>query len=157
MDCSKDWKFEVHATDINERSIATALAGVYGECSLRNTGPYFRQKYFTAIGDKLTITPQLKAGVRFSRLNLFDDAQRGSIKAMDLIFCSNVLIYFDAASKTQVVQELSRALLSHGYFFVGAAESLYGISKEFQLVHLPSATAYVKARAAGEPQGVEHG
>ena len=153
----KDWQFEVHATDINDRSIAIAQAGVYGEYSLRNTETYFRQKYFTAVADKFIITPQLKSVVRFHRLNLFDDAQMASIKAMDLIVCANVLIYFDVASKTRVVQQFSRALLSHGYFFLGGAESLYGISEEFQLVHLPSAIAYVKVPATGELQGVKHG
>jgi chemotaxis protein methyltransferase CheR len=152
----KGWSFEVHATDINDRSIATAHAGVYGEYSLRNTEPYFLQKYFTGAGNKFTITPQLKSVVRFSRLNLFDDEERASMKAMDVIVCCNVLIYFDAASKTRVVQQFSRTLLSHGYLFLGHAESLYKISDEFQLVHLPSTLAYIKDRPNSERQGVKH-
>jgi chemotaxis protein methyltransferase CheR len=152
----KGWSFEVHATNINDRSIAMAQAGVYGEYSLRNTEPYFLQKYFTANDNKFTIAQQLKSVVRFSRLNLFDDAPMSSMKAMDLIVCCNVLIYFDRVSKTRVVQQFSRSLLSHGYLFLGHAESLYGISDEFQLVHLPSAIAYMKVRPDCEPQGMKH-
>jgi chemotaxis protein methyltransferase CheR len=152
----KGWSFEVQATDINDRSIATAHAGVYGEYSLRNTEPYFLQKYFTAAGDKFTVTPQLKSVVRFSRLNLFDDTAMSSMKAMDIVFCCNVLIYFDAASKTRVVQQFARTLLSHGYLFLGHAESLYTISDEFQLVHLPSTIAYIKDRPNSDRQGVKH-
>ncbi len=151
----KGWSFEVHATDINERSVATAQIGVYGEYSLRNTEPYFLQKYFTGAGDKFTVTPELKSVVRFSRLNLFDDAEVSSMKAMDVIVCCNVLIYFDAASKTRVVQQFSRTLLSHGYLFLGHAESLYRTSSEFQLVHFPSVIAYIKGRSTSESQGAK--
>lgn len=63
----------------------------------------------------------------------------------------NVLIYFDSASKQRVVQQFYENLLPHGYVFLGHSESMFGISDEFRLVHLPSATAYVKAehRKAG--------
>jgi len=67
------------------------------------------------------------------------------------IFCCNVLIYFDLASKRRVIQRFFQNLLPHGYLFLGQAESLYGVSDDFQLVHLPGTTAYRKAEktAAG--------
>jgi len=64
----------------------------------------------------------------------------------------NVLIYFDLISKRRVIQHFYNNLLPHGYLFLGHSESLYGVNDEFRLVHLPSATAYVKAehkRASG--------
>jgi chemotaxis protein methyltransferase CheR len=61
-----------------------------------------------------------------------------------LIFCCNVLIYFDAMSKRNVVQHFHSNLLPHGYLFLGHSESLFGVSEEFRLVHLPATTAYVK-------------
>lgn len=67
------------------------------------------------------------------------------MKGMDVILCCNVLIYFDAASKAKVIQHFYTNLFNHGYLFLGHAESLYGITDDFQLVHLPSSTAYVKA------------
>jgi chemotaxis protein methyltransferase CheR len=59
--------------------------------------------------------------------------------------CCNVLIYFDGASKRRVIRHFYNNLLTHGYLLLGHSESLYGISDDFRLVHLPSATAYVKA------------
>ena len=66
------------------------------------------------------------------------------MKSMDVIFCCNVLIYFDLASKRRVIQHFYNNLLPHGYLFLGHSESLYGVSDDFRLVHLPGATAYMK-------------
>jgi len=66
------------------------------------------------------------------------------MKNIDVIFCCNVLIYFDLASKRRVIRHFFYSLLPHGYLFLGHAESLFGVSEDFRLVHLPGATAYVK-------------
>jgi chemotaxis protein methyltransferase CheR len=66
------------------------------------------------------------------------------MKGVDIIFCCNVLIYFDAASKSRVIQHFHTNLLPHGYLFLGHAESLFGINDAFHLIHLPSTTAYGK-------------
>lgn len=140
----KDWLIEILATDLNERSLAQAKPGVYGTYSTRNVNPYFRQKYFTPLGDKLQVLPAVRERVNFSRLNLSDDSQMIFMKSMDVIFCCNVLIYFDLASKRRVIQNFYNNLLPHGHLFLGLSESLYGVSDDFCLVHLPGATAYVK-------------
>jgi len=67
-----------------------------------------------------------------------------SISGCDIIFCCNVLIYFDIASKQQVVSHLFDALNHGGYLFVGYSESLHGVSKAFNLIHLPKAMTYKK-------------
>jgi chemotaxis protein methyltransferase CheR len=145
---------EIIATDLNERSIAYAKAGCYADHSTRNLDPHFRNKYFNISGDKLQVKPEVQANVSFSRLNLLDDARMLFAKRMDLILCSNVLIYFDAASKKRVIQHFYRNLLPHGYLLLGHSESLFGISEDFRLVHMPSATAYVKSEkdAADSPR-----
>jgi len=140
----KDWKFEIIATDLNERSISHAKAANYGDYSTRNLTPACKQKYFVERDGSLHVRPELQAHVNFSRLNLLDDARMAFLKGMDIILCCNVLIYFDGASKRRVIQHFYNNLLPHGYFFLGHAESLYGISEEFRLVHMPGATAYVK-------------
>lgn len=142
----KGWTFEIVATDLNQRSIAVAEAGGYGEYSVRNTDAALRERYFRFEGSKLQVNPEVKAKVRFSRLNLFDDAASNGMGQMDLILCCNVLIYFDVASKKKVIERFHSSLHSHGYLILGHAESLFGISDEFQLIHLPSSTAYVKDR-----------
>jgi chemotaxis protein methyltransferase CheR len=140
----KDWSLEILATDLNERSLAHAKAAVYGSYSTRNVTPIHRQKYFVPSGNQVQVNPLARANISFSRLNLSDDARMTFMKSMDIIFCCNVLIYFDLASKRRVIQHFFNNLLPHGYLFLGHSESLYGVSDDFRLVHLPGATAYVK-------------
>lgn len=154
QDTLNGYGVEILATDLNERSIAHAKTGCYDDHSTRNLEPHFRNKYFSISGDKLQVKPEVQANVSFSRLNLLDDSRMLFAKAMDLILCCNVLIYFDSASKRRVIQHFYRNLLPHGYLLLGHSESLFGISEDFRLVHMPSATAYVKAErgAADSPR-----
>ena len=144
-DKMKGWNYEIQATDLNERSLAHCKHGVYGSYSTRNLTPYYKQKYFQEKGDGLQVTQEVKARVNFSRVNLSDNAKMSFMKGMDIIFCCNVLIYFDVTSKRRVIQHYYNNLMPHGYFFLGHSESLYGISDDFRLVHMPSTTAYVKS------------
>lgn len=149
----KGWTFEVLATDLNEKSLQLAEQAEYGEYSLRRVNGYFRQKYFEPVGEKLRVNSAVRAHVSFRRLNLLDDVRVATIKNIDLIFCCNVLIYFDTTSKKRVLRHFYENLLPHGYVFLGHSESMFGITDEFRLVHLPSSTAYVRAepRKAGGP------
>jgi chemotaxis protein methyltransferase CheR len=147
----KGWTFEISATDLNDRSIETAKAGIYGTYALRNTSELYRRKYFTpADGDKLQVKDEVRARITFSRLNLSDDTKMLFMKGMDLICCCNVLIYFDITSKRKVVQHFFSSLQAPGYFFLGHAESLYQVTDQFRLVHLPGATTYLKAVPGAE-------
>jgi chemotaxis protein methyltransferase CheR len=145
QDRLKDWTFEVIATDINENSIVFAQEGRYGDYSVRNLDAQTLQRHFAPEQGKFLVKPAVKSAVSFKRINLFDDSRMMVMKGMDIILCCNVLIYFDATSKKRVIQHFSTNLFPHGYLFLGHAESLFGTSDDFQLVHLPSATAYVKA------------
>ena len=140
----KDWSIEILATDLNERSLTHAKNAVYGTYSTRNLTPYYRQKYFTPVGEQLQIQPAVRNSITFSRLNLSDDGRMTFFKGLDVIFCCNVLIYFDLISKRRVIQHFYNNLLPHGYLFMGHSESLYGVSDDFRLVHLPGATAYIR-------------
>jgi chemotaxis protein methyltransferase CheR len=140
----KDWSVEILATDLNERSLAHAKEGIYGSYSTRNLTPALRAKYFLPHDNQLLVNPAARSNISFSRLNLSDDSRMTFMKGMDVIFCCNVLIYFDLASKRRVIQHFFNSLLPHGYLFLGHSESLYGVSDDFPLVHLPGATAYVK-------------
>ena len=142
------WTFDILATDLNDDSLAIAKAGIYGEYALRSTSEVLRRKYFKVHDEKrLQVSDQLKAQIRFDRVNLSDDSKMVFLKGMDVIFCCNVLIYFDLASKRRVVQHFYSNLLPNGYFFLGHAESLYQVDDSFRLVHFPGATAYCKAPA----------
>ncbi|MFZ0817360.1 MAG: protein-glutamate O-methyltransferase CheR [Candidatus Sulfotelmatobacter sp.] len=141
----KGWTVEILATDLNDRSVETAKAGVYGDYALRSTTDYFKRKYFSPFDDKkLQARPEVKKLITFSRLNLQDDSRMLFMKGMDLIFCCNVLIYFDGPSKAKVIDHFFSNLNFGGYFFLGTSESLFKLNDKFHLVHFPGTIAYWK-------------
>lgn len=141
----KGWTFDILATDLNDNSLAVAKTGIYGEYALRSTTAELRRKYFTPVDDKrLQASDQLKSLIRFDRVNLNDDSKMLFLKGMDVIFCCNVLIYFDLGSKRKVVQHFYSNLLPGGYLFLGHAESLYQVDDTFRLVHFPGTIGYWK-------------
>src|SRR5271165_2917868 len=141
----KGWTVEIVATDLNDRSVETAKAGIYGDYALRSTTEHFRHKYFSPVDEKkLQVRPEVKKLITFSRLNLQDESKMLFMKGMDLIFCCNVLIYFDGASKTRVVDHFFSNLNFGGYFFLGTSESLMKLNDKFHLVHFPGTIAYWK-------------
>jgi chemotaxis protein methyltransferase CheR len=141
----KGWTVEILATDLNDRSVEAAKAGIYGDYALRSTTDYFKRKYFSAIDNKkLQVRPEVKKLITFSRLNLQDNSKMLFMKGMDLIFCCNVLIYFDGPSKSRVVDHFFSNLNFGGYFFLGTSESLLKLNEKFHLVHFPGAIAYWK-------------
>jgi len=150
-----DWDFDILATDLNSNSLEAARAGVYGDYALRNVSEALRRKYFkNACNNKLEAGDLLKSNIRFDRVNLSDDSKMVFLKGIDVIFCCNVLIYFDLASKRRVVQHFYTNLVAGGYFFMGHAESLFSVDDTFRLVHFPGTTAYWKpprGSAGGTP------
>jgi chemotaxis protein methyltransferase CheR len=141
----KGWNTEIVGTDLNDRSVEACKAGVYGDYALRNTPEAIKRKYFTPADDrKLQARPEVKKLITVSRLNLKDDSKILFMKGMDLIFCCNVLIYFDAASKTRVIEHFYSNLNFGGYLFLGTSESLLGLNDKFHVVHFPGAIGYWK-------------
>jgi chemotaxis protein methyltransferase CheR len=141
----KGWTVEILATDLNDRSVETAKAGIYGDYALRSTTDYFKHKYFSTVDEKkLQVRPEVKKLITFSRLNLQDDSRMLFMKGMDLVFCCNVLIYFDGISKSKVINHFFTNLNFGGYFFLGTSESLMKLNDQFHLIHFPGAIAYWK-------------
>lgn len=139
------WTFDILATDLNDNSLAAAKAGIYGEYALRSTSQVLRKKYFKPYDEKhLQASDELKSVIRFDRVNLNDDSKMIFLKGLDLIFCCNVLIYFDLNSKRRVAQHFYANLLTGGYLFLGHAESLYQVDDRFRLMHFPGAIGYWK-------------
>ena len=139
-----DIQFEIIGTDINEDVVERARKGVYKEYAVRNTPAFFLKKYFKKEGMNYIIDPKLKTMVSFTNLNLYDDMKMRRMTNFDVIFCANVLIYFDAKSKVKVVSHLYNALNRGGYLFIGYAETLHGISKAFKLESFPKTISYKK-------------
>jgi chemotaxis protein methyltransferase CheR len=148
----KDWKIEIVATDLNDDSLAKCCEGLYPEYSVRNLSPQLRDKYFRQEGNLYRVKDVVRAPVKFERLNLQDQVKMLFMKGFDLVFCANVLIYFDSVAKKRAVEHFYNGLLPGGHFFLGECETLFGISDQFRLVHFPGSTGYYKP-VPGEDAG----
>ena len=139
-----DLEVEIIGTDINQTVIEAAKSGLFKEYSVRNTPGYYLKKYFKQKGNAFEIDPAVKKNVSFKLLNLYDDYAMRSMVNFDIIFCANVLIYFDMKAKVKVVSNLYNALNKGGYLFIGYAETLHMISKAFTIVSFPKTIGYKK-------------
>jgi chemotaxis protein methyltransferase CheR len=139
-------KFEIVASDINETVVKAAQKGDYKDYAVRNIPKEYMDKYFTKSGTTYSISPMIKSMVSFKKINLYDNFAVKQIGKTDLIWCCNVLIYFDIPSKQKVVKSLYDSLNDIGYLFIGYSESLHGINNDFKLIHLPKAMAYKKEK-----------
>ncbi len=135
-------KIEIIGTDINYAVVETAREGIFKEYSIRNTPPTYKKKYFQKIDNTYVLDQKIKNMVSFKVLNLYDDLAVNSMIKSDVIFCANVLIYFDAKSKIKVVNNLYNNLNPEGYLFIGYSETLHGISKAFKLVSFDKTIGY---------------
>jgi chemotaxis protein methyltransferase CheR len=146
----KGWDVQIIATDLNDRSVEAVKAGIYGDYALRNTPEAIKRKYFEPAGEKkLQVLPVVKKLVNVSRLNLKDDSKVLFMKGMDIIYCCNVLIYFDGASKSRVIDHFYSNLNMGGYLFLGTSESLLRLNDQFHVVHFPGTIGYWKPSLAG--------
>ena len=84
--------------------------------------------------------------VNFRIMNLYDDSEMRKMCKSDVVFCANVLIYFDHESKVKVINNIYNNLNSNGYLFIGYSETLHGISKAFKLVSFPKTIGYKKGK-----------
>lgn len=139
------WDIEILGSDINQRVLTAARRGVYRKNSFRTADSYFIKRYFTEEeGGVFTISERVKRLVGFSYLNLLDPFKMRFMGQMDVIFCRNVLIYFDHAARKKVVDSFYDNLVEGGYLLLGHAESLMNISTSFALKHLKNDMVYQK-------------
>lgn len=142
----KGWRTEIVGTDISQKVIASAQAAVYGANAIRNTPPECLRKYFSVNGEEYRLLPAVKRMAQFRITNLMDQNAMKRMKNFDVIFCRNVLIYFDAAAKKSVISNLYDALRPGGYLFIGYSESLHNISRSFKLRHFNRSLVYQKEK-----------
>ena len=133
------WRVEILASDISYSVLRTGQEGAYNEHQMGAVDYGFRLRYFDKVGDRYAIKKALKEMVHFDFHNLKTEylPQRN-----DVIFCRNVMMYFDEAEQKRLIEKFYRCLNPGGYLFVGHAESLLGLTDKFQMVHRDSGTAY---------------
>ncbi|NOX21320.1 MAG: protein-glutamate O-methyltransferase CheR, partial [Nitrospirae bacterium] len=140
-----NWDIEIFGGDINRRVLQTARSGIYRENSFRATDSYYIQKYFKKQEDGIfRINDEVKRLVNFGYINLLDTEKLRFLGNMDVIFCRNVLIYFDIPSRKKVIDGFYNILREEGYLLLGHAESLINISTAFELKHLRHDLVYQK-------------
>jgi chemotaxis protein methyltransferase CheR len=133
------WKVEILASDINYSVLNAAQQGSYPEHQMDAVDYSFRLRYFDKIADRYTIKKPLKEIVHFDFHNLKTEFLP---VRNDVIFCRNVMIYFDDAEQKRLIQKFWRCLNPGGYLFVGHAESLFGLTDQFRMIHENNGTAY---------------
>ncbi|HVT02672.1 MAG TPA: protein-glutamate O-methyltransferase CheR [Thermoanaerobaculia bacterium] len=135
--------FEIFASDINQQVLAKARKGHYRENAFRATSPEARDKHFTKDLDaSWRVNDDIRNKVSFGRLNLYDQARVSLLGSLDLIFCRNVIIYFDELSKKVVINNFYNRLVDGGYLLLGHSESLISLSSQFKLRHLKNDMVY---------------
>lgn len=137
--------FEIFASDINQAVLAKARKGQYRESAFRATSPALREKYFSRSDDGTwRVRDEVRNRISFGRLNLYDEARVSLLGHLDVVFCRNVIIYFDDASKKVVVTNFYNRLVDGGYLLLGHSESLISLSTQFKLKHLKNDMVYQK-------------
>ncbi len=122
-------RFEIYASDLSEGVLTSAKKAVYNSYSIRNIPDNYLNKYFKSNGQSHSLNASVKNTVKFSKVNLIDDKKIKSLRGMDIIFCRNVLIYFDAKAKQKAVSNLYDCLNPGGYLFIGSSESLHNVTR----------------------------
>jgi chemotaxis protein methyltransferase CheR len=125
------WRIDILATDISAEVLEKAKAGVYSQFEVQRGLPInLLVKYFTQNGDTWQIAPEIRAMVQYRPLNLLADFAH--LGAFDVVFCRNVLIYFDQDTKVGVLNRIARLLEGDGFLMLGAAETVVGLTDAFK-------------------------
>jgi chemotaxis protein methyltransferase CheR len=125
------WRVEILGTDLSTEVLEKAKAGVYSQFEVQRGLPIqMLVKHFTQTGDTWQISPEIRAMVQYKPLNLLADFSH--LGNFDVVFCRNVLIYFDQETKVGVLNRIARMLEPDGYLVLGAAETVVGLTEAFK-------------------------
>ena len=139
-----NWDIKITANDLSEAVLAAARRGIYNEYALRTTPKEMVDKYFQKDGNVYKLLPSLKRLVSFGQINLSDREQLKRVEKSQIIFCRNVIIYFDDEMKRKVINAFYDNLQPKGVLIIGHSESLHNISRAFTLEHHKGTILYRK-------------
>ena len=140
----RGWRIEIVGTDISQRVLQHARRAVYGKSAFRATDEKYVKRFFVEQDDGFKVCNEIRDLVTISHLNLFDINRMVMLGKMDLIFCRNVIIYFDLAAKKRVVDSFFTTLYAGGYLLLGHSESLMNVTTQFTLRHFKNDMIYQK-------------
>jgi chemotaxis protein methyltransferase CheR len=138
------WKIEIIGTDISQKVLQQARRAVYGPSSFRVTEESDLRRFFHQQDGGYKVNDSIRELVTISHLNLFDTNRLTMLGKVDLIFCRNVIIYFDQAAKKRVIESFHSALYDGGYLLLGHSESLMNVTTRFTLRHFRNDMIYQK-------------
>ncbi|MES2193683.1 MAG: protein-glutamate O-methyltransferase CheR [Pseudomonadota bacterium] len=143
-----NYNIEIVGSDIDTRALKAATEGIYGDRALMRLSRDVIERYFMPVGDgSHQIDEGLRNSIEFTRANLIDPRDMAQFRGFDLIFCRNVLIYFDDASRRQAAENLYDCLQPGGYICLGHSESMSRISPLFRVARFPDAIVYQRPEA----------
>ncbi len=136
-----DFKIEVVASDLSLKSLMTAQEGFYSDLKVKGIPVNYLTKYFDKMPGGYKVKDEIKKMIAFDYHNLkFDSGKRN----LDIVFCRNVLIYFDEAAQKNVIDRFYHAMSNHSYLFIGHSESLFGMDTSFEFIRTDWACLYGK-------------
>lgn len=138
------WNLEIIGTDISQKVLQKARRAVYGKSSFRATEESDLKSFFHQQDDGYKVKDSIRKLVTISHLNLFDTNRLTMLGKVDIVFCRNVIIYFDQAAKKRVIESFYSALYDGGFLLLGHSESLMNISTLFSLRHFKNDMIYQK-------------
>lgn len=151
------WNIEILGSDISEAALHAARTAEYSGPTLRELPPELLEKYFIGNGETYKIVPEIRSMVKFAQSNLSDPRRQPITNSFDIIFCRNVLTYFDDDVRRTLIRNFYNSLLPGGYLFIGHTETLHGLSKAFRLTYFRNALVYRKVIEAAPVQNVSKG
>jgi chemotaxis protein methyltransferase CheR len=139
------WRIQITATDIDQDILQLVKQGRYSQRSVKDVPAEYRQRHLTQVGDEFLVRPETKGLVTPRHLNLNDRTAMRQMRGFDFVFCRNVLIYFDDASRKAAVDHFYNALNPDGFIFLGHSESIGRITNAFKLRRVAEHLVYCKA------------
>ena len=141
------YNIEIVGSDIDTRALKAAAEGIYGDRALMRLSRDLINRYFKPLDGCHQIDEGLRNSIEFTRTNLINFRDMAQYRDFDLIFCRNVLIYFDDASRRQAAENLYDCLRPGGYICLGHSESMSRISPLFRVSRFPDAIVYQRPEA----------
>ncbi len=127
------WKFDIVGTDLSKEVVEKAKQGIYTQFEVQRGLPItLLVKYFDKVGDRWQLKQNIRNMVQYREGNLLQDF--GPIGVFDVVFCRNVLIYFDTATKGKVLEAIAKVMAPDGVLYLGGAETVMGITDKFRPV-----------------------
>lgn len=139
--CPEGFTFQITASDISLKSLMVGQKGFYADSKVDGIPQNYLEKYFTKVEGGYQIKKEIMDTVRFDYHNLKNDS---GARNLDVVFCRNVLIYFDENAQKAVIDRFFEAMAEQSYLFIGHSESLFGMNTQFEFLKTDWACLYYK-------------